>query len=240
VNSYGCYLLSRDTSSCQASRTAQGLSGFWLKISCRVSLTKSGGNVVAVFDSQPDYKTPYFGASSLCYQSFSAGGRHTNPNTIVAQSISMTIPYTAVDDATPDSTGLGVIGLSANGVSLYNNAAAPGDDIYDEVATFDACEGHPDSFSRYHYHIEPPAISSSDYNFVGVMRDGYPVYGMKDSDGTTPSNLDAYGGHTGVTVDSGGASVYHYHVHTETSGTDSANFISAGYFRGTKGTCVGC
>ena len=41
VSPSGCHVLTRDTSACAAARTAQGLSGFWLKFSCLVSLSKS-------------------------------------------------------------------------------------------------------------------------------------------------------------------------------------------------------
>lgn len=239
VNSYGCYLLTRDTSSCQSSRTAQGLSGFWLKFSCLVTLTKSGSNVVIATDSRPDSKSQYFGSSNVCYEAFSASGRITNPNSIAAQSISATVPYAAAAAGSNTATSDGVIGVALNGVSIYDNTAAPGDDIYDEVQTFDKCQGHPDSNSRYHYHTEPDSITSSDYAFVGVMRDGFPIYGRKDADGSTPV-LDAAGGHTGTTTDSSGASIYHYHVNLQTSGSDSAYFVSLGYYHGTAGTCTGC
>lgn len=70
------------------------------------------------------------------------------------------------------------------------------------------------------------------------MRDGFPVYGPKDSDGTTPT-LDSNGGHTGTTVDSTTA-VYHYHVNLQTSGSNSAYFITSGNYAGTAGACTGC
>src|ERR1043165_560780 len=35
----GCALLERDTSSCREAREEIGLSGFWLKFSCRVTIT---------------------------------------------------------------------------------------------------------------------------------------------------------------------------------------------------------
>ena len=60
-NANGCYVLTRDASACQAARTTQGLSGVWLKFSCRVALTMSTDNgaaaVAAVADGQPDYKS---------------------------------------------------------------------------------------------------------------------------------------------------------------------------------------
>lgn len=243
VSTNGCYLLSRDTSSCQASRTAQGLSGFWLKFSCRVTLTKSGDTVTIQSDSQPDYKSPYYATSNGCYEAGFPTGRAANPNTLGAQSISMTVDYTPT--ATAGSTGtamsMGIIGIALNGVAIFSNAAAPGDSIYDEVATFDKCEGHP-AGTKYHYHTEPTTATNSDNNFIGVLKDGFPVYGRYDSGTTLTSSLDkaTSGGHLGTTLDSPATAVYHYHVNLQTSGSDSAYFITTGFYLGTAGTCTGC
>ncbi len=238
----GCYLLVRDTSSCASSRTTQGLSGFWLNFSCRVTLTKSGSNVIITTDGQPDHKSPYFSTSNACYESGFPAGRSANPNTLGSQSISMTVPYspTAGGGSTGTAMSMGVIGIALNGVAIYSNAAAPGDDIYDEVATFDKCEGHP-AGTMYHYHTEPTTASDQDENFIGVMRDGFPIYGRYDSGAVTPTlNKASGGGHQGTTVDSSGSSVYHYHVNLQTSGSDSAYFITSGYYMGTAGSCTGC
>ena len=75
------------------------------------------------------------------------------------------------------------------------------------------------------------------------MRDGYPIYGRKDPDGSLPT-LDPYGGHTGVTLESPSTPVYHYHVNEQTStnpGTLGQKqwFLTTGTFRGTPGTCSG-
>src|SRR4051812_39198947 len=59
-----------------------------------------------------------------------------------------------------------------------------------------AAGGHPQGTGIYHYHSEPYALSYDDGNFIGVMRDGYAIYGRKDADGTYPT-VDMYGGHTG-------------------------------------------
>lgn len=236
-NSNGCALLSRDTSSCEEERTAQGLSGFWLNFSCRVDLTVSGTNVVITSDGYPDYKSAYFESSHGCYEDSSISGRYINPNTIAEQSIVMTVPMSPTSGSGTEMS-LGVVGVAANGVAIFNNEAAPGDSIYDEVASFDSCEGHPQSSGTYHYHIEPPAISNDDAYFVGVLRDGFPVYGVKEENGSTPS-LDSYGGHTGTTLDSV-SSTYHYHVHLQTSGSDSAYFVTSGEYAGNVGECSGC
>jgi hypothetical protein len=235
----GCTLLTRDASACQASRTAQGLSGAWLKFSCRVTLTVSGQNVQVSADSQPDYKTSYFPTGNACALTLAG---NENPNRIAAQSMVMNVPLT------PNTTGqampLGTVGVAVNGVALFSNVAAPGDDIYLEAATFDPCQSHPTNNGVYHYHSEPYSISSNDSNLIGVMRDGYFVYGRKEFDGTTPT-LDAAGGHTSLTVDSSGIAVYHYHANQQTSAaTTSAGttavFLTTGTYKGTPGSCTGC
>lgn len=137
----------------------------------------------------------------------------------------------------------GVVGMALNGVLMFSNRAAPGDDIYLEVATFDKCRGHPNTIG-YHHHSEPYAITYDDSNFVGVMYDGYPVYGRRDPSGSYPT-LDMYGGHAGVTVDSPTTAVYHYHINEQTStATTSACqkqwFIKTGVSKAAIGTCSGC
>lgn len=241
LNTYGCALLTRDTSSCKADREAQGLSGFWLKFSCNVTLQKSGANVILTSENEPDTKSFYYNTTDACYEAFSSTARRANPNKIAAQTITMTVPYNPTAAATARATTGGVIGMALNGIAIYSNTAAPGDNIYEEEATFDKCDGHPDSSSRYHYHTEPSAITNTDSNFVGVLRDGFPIYGRNDYEtGTTVTGLDAQGGKTGKTADSPSTAVYHYHVNLQTDGTDSAYFISTGYYKGTAGTCTGC
>lgn len=236
----GCAVLARDTSACSAARTAAGLSGFWLKFSCRVTLGMAGGNVTITSDGQPDYLSNYFASSNACHEAYT--GAIQNPNTIAALSLSMQMP------ATPDTSSAkmngGIVGVAINGVPIFGNFAAPGDDIFQEAATFDRCGGHPQQQGQYHYHSEPFALSYDDANLIGVMRDGYPVYGRKDADGSTPT-LDSMGGHTGVTADSPSAAVYHYHLNEQTStspGTAGQKqwFLTTGTYRGSAGSCTGC
>jgi hypothetical protein len=240
VNPNGCAVLDRDASACQAARQAAGLSGYWLKFSCRVTLSQSGGNVVASADGQPDYKSNYFQTTDPCYETYAGGIQ--NPNHIVAQSYSVAFPTTPNTTAQPMSGA--VVGLALNGVPIFGNFAAPGDDIYQEAQTFDRCGAHPQENGKYHYHGEPYAISYDDDNFIGVMRDGYPIYGRRDPDNSYPT-LDSYGGHTGVTVDSPSTPVYHYHLNLQTStnpGTagEMQWFLTTGTYRGTPAACATC
>lgn len=231
-----CDLLSRDTSSCKASRQAAGLDGFWLKFSCRVTLSASGGTVTIKTDSEPDYKTQYFKDTDPCTGAQTS--QIVNPNRIAAQNITVSVPQ-APSSMANQAMAAGAVGVAVNGVTIFNNQAAPGDDIFQELATFDACGGHPQMSGMYHYHTEPLAISHDDSALIGVMRDGYPIYGRKDADNSTPT-LDAQGGHTSVTPDST-TPVYHYHANEQKNAKNqTAWFLTTGTYHGAPGACTGC
>ncbi|HEY2774811.1 MAG TPA: YHYH protein [Candidatus Binatia bacterium] len=238
VNPAGCAVRDRDTSACQSARQSQGLDGYWLKFSCRVSLTLSAGVVTAHTDGQPDYVSNYFATSDPCHETYT--GAIQNPNLIAAQSFTVGFPVTPSGSATSMQMHA-VVGLALNGVPIFGNFAAPGDDIFQEAQTFDRCGAHPQMSGIYHYHCEPYAISYDDSNFIGVMRDGYPVYGRRDPDNSLPT-LDAQGGHTGVTVDSPSTPVYHYHVNEQVDPANSSDhqwFLTTGTWHASPGTCTG-
>jgi hypothetical protein len=241
VSPSGCHVLVRDTSACRSEREALGLDGFWLRFSCRVDLTISATTVSATFDGQPDYKSNYFSASDPCHEDYD--GAIQNPNLIQTHAYEVAFPRSP--DTTPGEQRGGTMGVALNGVPLFNNSAAPGDDIFLEAKTFDRCGAHPNQTGTYHYHSEPYSITNDDDAFVGVLRDGYPVYGRRDRDGSLPSDLDEYGGHTGITSDSPTSPVYHYHVHEETSTKPTSVgekqwFIMTGKFRGSTLPCTSC
>lgn len=243
VNTAGCAVLTRDTSACDAERKAAGFSGYWLKFSCRVKLSKVGGGtmyVQAEADGVPDYKSNYFAKTDPCYEAYTGGVQ--NPNQLAKKSYVVQFPV--APNMTSQVMMGAVVGLAINGVPVFGNFAAPGDDIFKEAMTFDRCGAHPTPTSAYHYHSEPYPISQNDANFIGVMRDGYPIYGRKDPDGSLPT-LDATGGHSSVTIDSPTVPVYHYHVNEQTStmaGTAGQKqwFLTKGSFRGTPAPCSTC
>lgn len=237
----GCALLDRDTSACKSARQAAGLSGAWLQFSCRVDLAVVGSSVQITTDSQPDYTSNYFSTTNACYAAYSPS--FPDPNTISAQHVVVLVPSSPTL-ATQDMS-LGAVGVAVNGVAIFDNQAAPGDDIYNESKSFDPCQGHPQNTGVYHYHSEPYAISYDDDRLVGVLRDGYFVYGRRDLDGTLPTNLDAAGGHAATTPDSPTTPVYHHHLNLQTStnaGTAGQTvwFITTGKYAGAPGTCTGC
>jgi hypothetical protein len=206
-----------------------------------VKLTATAAEVTATFDGQPDYESNYFASNDACHEDYD--GAIQNPNLIKSQAYVVAFPRTP-DTTGGDSRG-GTMGVAMNGVALFNNSAAPGDDIFLEAKTFDRCGAHPNMTGAYHYHSEPYSITYDDSAFVGVLRDGYAVYGRRDPDGTLPADLDEYGGHSGVTSDSPSTPVYHYHVHEEMSTNPSSMgekqwFIMTNKFRGSTLPCTSC
>lgn len=243
TNPAGCAVQKRDASACAAARQAAGLSGVWLKFSCRVTLSTATENGAAVIraqsDGQPDHLSNYFPKTNACWESYT--GSIQNPNQIAVNNTAVSFPK-APNTTARSMMGIGVVGLALNGVAIFGNFAAPGDDIYFEAMTFDRCGAHPENTGRYHYHGEPYSLSYDDSNLIGVMRDGYPIYGRRDRDGSLPTT-DQYGGHTGVTADSA-APVYHYHLTQQTSTSPRTAgqkqwFLTTGMFRGAIGTCTG-
>jgi hypothetical protein len=241
VSSTGCAVLSRDATSCTEVRKAAGIDGAWLSFSCRVTLTVTNGVVRATTDERPDYRSFYFDDGDACYEAYPEGKR--NPNRIAGASRTIDFPLVP-SGASQTMRGAAIVGIALNGVPIFGNFAAPGDDIYNEALTFDRCAGHPEMRGMYHYHSEPTSITQDDASFVGMMRDGYAIYGRKDVDGTYPT-LDAAGGHSSVTFHSPTAKVYHYHVNEQTStGVRTAGmkqwFLTTGTFHSAPAACTGC
>lgn len=244
-----CYLNTIDTTSCQSARTTLGLSGEWLKFSCNVVLGLVGSDgttpvtsyssasyITVTFVDLPDYSSYYYpssGTYSFTANSLTVGGSYStlrntsvtptynDPNTIAKQSVTMNIPKT------PGSTGtttmdMGMVGVSINGIAIYDNVAASTDNIFAETGSFDTCQGHPsaENGGTYHYHSEPYSLSYDDNSLIGVMRDGYFIYGRRDHDNSdqsqnwssTTDNLYKYGGHSGLRPSDAGTTVFHYHA----------------------------
>lgn len=227
----GCALLTRDSSGCSSERTMQGLNGAWLAFSCRVTLINMGTYVQASADSRPDYTSNYFAKTDACWADYTPA--FPDPNQISAQNFSLQIPLSANTTAT--TMGLGPVGIALNGVEIFDNQAAPGDDIFLEAGSFDRCGGHPAPGGAYHYHGEPYALSSDDSNVIGVLRDGYFVYGRRDADGSLPQ-LDSHGGHL-APPPGDSAARYHYHLNKQISNSPGTGgqeqwFLTTGSYEG--------
>lgn len=129
---------------------------------------------------------------------------------------------------TATDTSLGRIGVAITGAQIFNDYENPertvvaqhDQVIHDHVAFLDECNGHTlVSGTDYHYHGIPVCITdeldTGDAHsvMIGVLEDGFPVYGNHGEGGATVTNadLDACSGHVGETPEFPDG-IYHYHL----------------------------
>lgn len=183
----------------------------------------------------PDHVTPYWGTGNALYE-VQLAGQSLTPGVIGEQVFAMTIPVLPAEAATKEATSLGPIGMALNGVAIYNDREG-GNVPVDSgtLRSFDRAGGHVGPGAVYHYHFDGDFTSYDDAALIGFLRDGFPIYGRRDADGSSPSNLDSNGGHVGATADFATA-IYHYHT-SRVAYMDSRFYIlKAGSYHGTKGT----
>ena len=128
---------------------------------------------------------------------------------------------------------MGTQGVALDSVALFNPLAAPGDDIEDELFSFDPYNGHPENSGTYHYHtttmgplevLKAAGLTSvttpgeAAIEIYGIMCDGTVVLGCTELNGDIPdsSDFDSQNGHTHDLVDENGvvqlANRYHIHI----------------------------
>jgi hypothetical protein len=183
-------------------------SPYWSNITERTAVDPMGNTLVtpAASENHPLFVEP----TATTYQ-FMAPGNIDDFN----GSYSLTIAATPTLASNSSSTGLGAIGIAISGANIYNDQEGPGVALDNAISSFDYTAAHTGPQS-YHYHLEPKAWSDDDDNLVGIIADGFFVYGRKcNSTSTYPADLDASGGHTSTTQHSDGASEYHYHIQNE-------------------------
>lgn len=218
----------------------------WIKNNFHcVTVKVCSSTYVFVTNDLPPYKSGYYTVASGKNESFNTTGlsdgttRNKNPNWISSQSITMTIPKTPTYNSSPSVTsgaGLDCLGLTTYGVCMFNNQAAPGDTLSTEFLTMDSGDGHPQSSGKYHHHTEPYFLTDDDSSLIGVMLDGYPVYGRKKQNGTYPT-LDATTHTVACTTTEFTSGTYCYHIDNGTAvGTNVDKYIIGSYFRGVKGS----
>jgi hypothetical protein len=223
-----------DSTSSGNQQTSSGVPD-WYKAFAGTGVTvKVDGSVVVITTTDvPDHKSPYFGAGNAQYEAYNGTNRsfQINPNSIRSQQMTFRIPLAPTRLTTPSPTPLGPIGVATNGVAIFNQYAGPNQPLTGEINSFDQYNGHPQMTGVYHYHVEPTWLTrTSREALVGVLLDGYPVYGpMENGALVSTANLDAAHGHTSVTREFP-QGIYHYHT------TSDAPYINGSGFTGTPGT----
>jgi hypothetical protein len=141
-----------------------------------------------------------------------------NPNRIAGHSIDFTFPATPTANSTPTCMASGgTIGVTVTGVAIYNAFDAHG---YDGAAREeqDACHGHPDQSSTYHYHGFIQTCSNdagsltTNSTLLGYALDGFGIYGpWYDGKILTSADLDVCHGTTSAVMWDGTLrTIYHY------------------------------
>ena len=114
-----------------------------------------------------------------------------NPNSIKTQTVSLTVPLNPTMGTTPTCVGMGMIGVSTDGVAIYNGVDAEGRDAVAHEEQ-DSCGGHPDESGEYHYHGPSSCVTGTKQKntLVGYALDGYGIYSMYDANGKEYTNAD--------------------------------------------------
>ncbi len=213
------------------------LPSVYTKIYGATSITFDGTFVTIKCTGLPDHKSAYYPVGNPLREAFSGatfgGGTFAqNPNTIAAQTYTFKIPVNPTLNAAHPATPLGPIGVSINGIPLFNQYAAGNSPLTNEINGFDQWWGHPQMTGAYHYHVEPKyltEVKASKFALMGFLLDGFPVYGPNEENNTVATGLDVYHGHSHATVDYT-TGIYHYHFST------AAPYLNGNGFYGFPGT----
>ena len=193
--------------------------------------------VIQTYDL-PNHGSPYYvnsqGNPVAGYEVYNGSNPQfsQNPNRISSNLVTFRVPLNPQPATVTETTPLGAMGIAVNGVLFFNQYAAGMSPLAGEINSFDQYNGHPTGQHQYHYHVEPLYLTDTltKEGLLGVLLDGYPVYGP-DENGVTLTNndLDEYHGHTAPTPEYPNG-IYHYHV------TEDAPYINGDGFYGVPGT----
>jgi hypothetical protein len=202
-----------------------------------VNYTIYNGKVTIVTTNLPNHTSPYYLGTEWDQEKYAAysgtnSSFHLNPNRISEQNITFSIPLNPASATDKAATPMGPIGISRNGVVFFNQYAAGSSTLDNEINSFDQYLGHPAGSGMYHYHIEPVYLTEvyGDDAFLGLLADGFPVYGpVEEGKILSSDDLDDYHGHYSVTKEFPNG-IYHYHISAD------APYLNGDGFYGTAGT----
>ncbi|MDO6802074.1 YHYH protein [Wenyingzhuangia sp. 1_MG-2023] len=166
-------------------------------------------------DGLPNHTSPYWSPTSDLYTAATvARVAHMSPGYIddFEGTFALQVSTNPQKASRTTATSLGAIGIAVSGAVIYNQNEAGNIQITENVASGLDYNGAHTGPSSYHYHFEPTAFTDNDSNLVGVIADGFFLYGRKCySTGGYPTDLDSSNGHTSVTQYNDDAE-YHYHI----------------------------
>jgi hypothetical protein len=182
------------------------------------TIYKDGEEVVLETDGLPNHTSPYWSNTNSYWQQTPNGdsvwhqGASSDHPLFAAPTVTtfedmapgyiddfngsytLRVPASPTLASSTSATGLGAIGFAVSGSVIYNDQEGPNVPLDDAAPSLDYTGAHTGPQS-YHYHIEPKAWSDDDDKLIGIISDGFFLYGRKcNSTGTYPTDLDASGG----------------------------------------------
>ena len=196
----------------------------------------SGSNVVIETTGLPNHKTPYWSETHALYIAPTVTSEAQMTPTRIDTSgrdfeASLTVSSSPEAAASTTATQLGSIGIAVSGAFIYNDQEGAGP-LDGAAGSLDYAGAHIGP-SNYHYHLEPLAFTNDDENLIGIISDGFFIYGRQcNSTNDYPTDLDASGGHTSTTQHTDDEE-YHYHIINEIYGSLGRYLVFAGPYQGT-------
>ena len=195
-----------------------------------------GSNFVIETNGIPNHLTPYYSSAHPLYTAPTVTSEAQMTPTRIDTSgrdfeASLTVSSNPELASSTTATQLGEIGIAVSGAFIYNDQEGNGP-LDAAAGSLDYTGAHIGP-SSYHYHLEPLAFSNDDENLIGIISDGFFIYGRQcNSTNSYPTNLDASGGHTSTTQHTDEAE-YHYHIINEVYGSLGRYLLFAGPYQGT-------
>lgn len=182
-------------------------SPYWSNTTERTAIDPMGNELVT---EAADENHPLFVEPTVTSYMMMAPGNIDDFN----GSYSLRVPVNPELAENSSSTGLGPIGMAVSGSMIYNDEEGPNVPLDDAASSLDYTAAHTGPQS-YHYHLETKAWSNDDDQLIGIIADGFFLYGRTcASTGTYPTDLDESGGHTSATQHNEDGE-YHYHIQNE-------------------------
>lgn len=176
-----------------------------------------GSEIVIETNGLPNHTSPYWSSNHALYvEPTVTSAEQMAPGNIddFNGSYTLRVDGTPAKASSSSATGLGAIGIAVSGSVIYNDEEGPGIPLDNAAGSLDYNGAHTGPQS-YHYHLEPIAFSDDDDNLIGIIADGFFLYGRKcTSTSTYPTDLDESGGHTSTTKHNN-EEEYHYHIQNE-------------------------
>ncbi|MFK8029229.1 MAG: YHYH protein [Gammaproteobacteria bacterium] len=185
----------------------------YLSFTGNVTVALDGNEVVIEATGQPDHTSPY-------WNPINGSGLYIEPDpTITTEArisprfieeynnlYSLRVPTSPKLATSASSTSLGAVGFSVSGAPIFNDQERPKVDLaIGVISGFNRSGGHTGP-ETYHYHLEPKAISNDDEELIGIIADGFFIYGRRcfEDPSAYPTDLDVSGGHFSQTQHSNG------------------------------------